>query len=311
MRRGSFFTPLGTMRPDTSSEKPVNPRSNALLRWVVTASERGQGELPVFPTVATQLVDLLEQPNADLRDVEALIVRDQAIASDVLRTANSVLFTGAMPVQSVRQAALRLGFRETAQAAMTAAYRALFDVENRAEVDVFPNVWRALWNESLVCAFGGRLLARELKQGAPERVFLGAMFRNVGNLLVLKIVARGLVRGRLRTRPAEAELAAVMSALHARLGSSYLRGCSMPDYVVAIAAEHHDPGVAFSPETLDLHVVRLADGLCDLIGTTPFASPELGPLALESAACLGVESERLELFTLQFRELAEQVKALV
>jgi HD-like signal output (HDOD) protein len=288
----------------------LNPRATVLLRWVVHATERGQGELPAFPTVATQLIDLLEQPNADLRDIESLITRDQAIASDVLRTANSALFGSTMPVQSIRQAALRLGFRETAQVAMVAAYRALFDVEHRAELDAFPRLWRGLWHESLVCAYGGRLLARELKHGAPERVFLGAMFRNVGNLLVLKVVSRGLVRGRLKAAPSEAELSEVMGVLHANLGSSYLRSCAMPDGVSAIAARHHDVGVPFTPETLDLHVVRVADGLCTAIGVTPFAPSELGPLALESADAFGLGPDRLELFTLQFRELATQVRAL-
>jgi HD-like signal output (HDOD) protein len=289
----------------------VNPRAAVLMRWVVESTERGQEDLPAFPTVAAQLVDLLEQPNANLREVEALVARDQAIASEVLRTANSVLYAAAMPAQNVGQAAVRLGFREMAQVAMTAACRALFDVENRAELEIFPHVWRALWHDSLVCAYGGRLLARELKQGAPERVFLGAMFRNVGGLIVLKVVARGLVRGRLRRAPAEAELAAVMHALHARLGARYLKSCRLPEHAVAIASRHHDLDVELTPETVDLHLVRLADGLCDAIRVPPFATGELGALALESADALGVGPERLELATLQFRELAEQLQALV
>jgi HD-like signal output (HDOD) protein len=288
----------------------VNPRATILLRWVMHATERAQGDLPAFPAVATQLIDLLERPDADLREVESLIARDQAIASEVLRTANSALFGSTMPVQSVRQAALRLGFRETAQVAMVAAYRALFDVEHRAELETFPRLWRGLWHESLVCAYGTRLLARELKHPAPERVFLGGMFRNVGNLLALKVVTRGLVRGRLKAAPSEAELGEVMNALHARLGSSYLRGCGMPGGVAEIAARHHDVDVPFAPETLDLHLVRVADGLCCAIGVAPFAASEIGPLALESADAFGLGPDHLELFSLQFRELATQVRAL-
>jgi HD-like signal output (HDOD) protein len=281
------------------------------MRWVVDSTERGQGDLPAFPTVATRLVDLLEQPNANLREVEALVAQDPAIAAEVLRTANSVFYGAAMPVESVGQATLRLGFRETAQVAMTAACRALFDVENRAELEVFPHVWRALWHDALVCAYGGRLLARELKRGVPERVFLGAMFRNVGGLIVLKVVAHGLVHGRLRRPPAEAELAEVVDALHTRLGARYLHRCRLPEHVVAVAARHHAADLAFSDETLDLHVVRLADGLCDAIRVPPFATGELGALALESADALEVGPERLELFTLQLRELAEQLQGLV
>jgi HD-like signal output (HDOD) protein len=289
----------------------VDPRAAALMRWIVLSTEAGQGDLPAFPTVATRLVDLLEQPNANLREVEALVAQDPAIAAEVLRTANSALYGGTVPVESVGQAALRLGFRETAQVAMTAACRALFDVENRAELEIFPHVWKALWHDALVCAYGGRLIARELQQGAPERVFLGAMFRNVGALLVLKVVARGLVQGRLRRHPAEPELATAMHVLHPRLGARYLRSARLPEHVVEVAAQHHTADLGASPESLDLHVVRLADGLCDAIGVAAFASRELGPLALESAGVLDVDAERLELFSLQLRDLAEQLQALV
>ena len=289
----------------------MNPRAAGLLRFVLDSTDKGQVELPTFPIVATRLVDLLEKPGANLREVEALVKQDPAIAAELLRTANSALYGGGAPVESVGQATLRLGFRETAQVAMTAACRALFDMENRAESEIFPHVWRALWHDALVCAYGGRLLAKELKQGAPERVFLAALFRNLGALLVLKAVARGLVRGRLSRPPAEPELAEVLHALHPRLGATYLAKSRMPEHVVSTAALHHQVGVAFAADTLDLHVVRLADGLCEQIGVSPFARGVLGPLAEESAASLGVEAEQLELFTLQLRELAEQLQALV
>lgn len=64
-------------------------------------------------------------------------------------------------------------------------------------------------------------------------------------------------------------------------------------------------------DTLDLHLVRLADGLCDATRVPPFATGELGALALESADALDAGPERLELALLQFRELAEQLQALV
>jgi HD-like signal output (HDOD) protein len=281
------------------------------MRWVVESTERGGGDLPTFPAVAMRLVDLLEQPNANLREVEALVAQDPAIAAELLRTANSALYAGPAPVESVAQATLRLGFRETSQVAMTAACRALFDLENRAEVETYPHLWRALWHDALVCAYGGRLLARELKRGSSERVFLGAMFRNVGGLIVLKTVARALVRGQLRERPADATLGAVMHALTGRLGARYLRGCRLPDHVVAAAARHREAGVPFTPDMVDLHLVRLADGLCHAVGVPPFAAGALGPLAEESAAAFDLAPERLEYFTLQFQELAAQLQSLV
>ncbi len=281
------------------------------MRWVVKATEQHQGELPVFPWVASRLVGLLEQPGARLSEIESLISQDQVITAHLLRTANSSLFGGAMPLERVGQAVARLGFRETASVAMAAACRCLYDVEDRAELAVFPEVWHALWHDSLACAYGARLLARELKRGDPERVFLAALFRNVGSLLVLKIVARGLVRGRLEAPVATEALESVLRALHADLGANYLRSCHMPDHVVAAAQSHHAPLLRLSADTLDLHLVRVADGLCERIGVAPFASGEMTLAGEQSLAQLELGPPQQDYFELQLRALAEQLRELL
>ncbi len=286
---------------------PAPDRIGPLVRFVLDRAERNAGELPAFPGVAARLVDLLEHPEAELREVEALVSQDPAVSSQVLRVANSLMYRGAMPIETVPQAVLRLGFRETAQVAMSAACRVLFSLEDRAELELFPDVWRALWLDSLVGGYGGRLLSRELKRGEPERVFLSAMFRNLGSLLILKILARALVRGRLRSAPTPAEMRDLIDVLHPRIGASYLRRCRLPDYVAETAARHHAIDLPAGAESIDLHVVRLADGLVDRIGVAPFATGALGPLAEESAAFFAIAPDRLEYFELQFRELAGQL----
>ncbi len=284
---------------------------DALVAWVMEATQRNQGELPAFPGVAARLVDLLEQPDAQMRDVEFLVSQDQVVSAQVLRIANSVIFGGAMPVETVGDAVVRLGFKETAQIAMGAACRSLFSMEDRAELETYPTLWRALWLDSQVCAYGGRLLARELRRGRPERVFLAAMFRDLGGLLILKMVARGLVQGRLSPPPEVDELGRAIDQLHCELGANYLRSCHLPDYVVSVAKRHHAAAVPFDADHMDLHVVRLADGLCHRAGAAPFATGELGPLAEESAELLELGPHRLDYFELQFRELGEQLRALV
>ncbi len=283
-------------------------QTTELIDWIEDSARKGQGELPAFPGVATRLVDLLEQPDAEMGDVGALISQDQAVAARVLRMANSVIYGGAMPAETVSQAVLRLGFRETAQVAMTAACRSLFSMEDRAELEVFPEVWEAIWLESLVCAYGGRLLSRELKSGHGERIFLASMFHNLGRLVILKLVAHGLVNGHLRNAPEASDLREAMVTLHGTHGARYLRACNLPDYVASAAEHHHDIDVPFDADHMHLHVIRLADGLCQRVGISPFASGEYGPLAEESAALFDLAPERLEYFELQFQELEGQLR---
>ncbi len=285
-------------------------RSEALVHWIRESTEKHQGELPVFPSVATRLVDLLEHPDANVRDAASLVSQDQVIAAQLLRTANSIVYAGAVPVASVSEALMRLGLKESANIAMAAACRSLFDVEDRAELEIFPGVWMAIWHHSLVCAYGGRLISSELRAGNPEHVFLGALLRNVGSLLVLKIVARGRVRGLLDIDPSEDELATAIRALHAPIGVNYLRSCNLPDHVIAAAADGADVSGPVASDPATLQVLRLADGLSHVIQVAPFSTGVLGTAGEESTKALGVGPEQLEYFALQLEGLAEQLRDL-
>ncbi len=285
--------------------------ATALEDWVVRAWEEDTAVVPAFPLVASRLVDALEQPDVDVDQVEEIISQDASITAQVLRAANSALYSPRCPIEDLRHALMQLGFRETANVAMAAACGTLFAVENRAELQVFPKVWERLWESSLGGAYVARLLASELKLGDPRRAFVAAMFRDVGELLILKLVASGLVHGRLRGEPSEDDLRRVFETLHARLGAQYLRRFHMPDRLVKAVEDHHAESLPFAHDTVELHLVRLADALCQQSEIAPFASGELGPVGESSAELLGVDEERMEYFGLQLEGIREQIRALI
>jgi HD-like signal output (HDOD) protein len=283
----------------------------ALEKWILRSWREDAAQLPAFPLVATRLVNALEQPDIDVDDVRVLISQDPAITSQVIRAANSAYYSTPSPVEDVRGAIMRLGFKEISNVAMAAACRSLFTMEDRAELEVFPSAWGPLWANSLVGAYGARLIASELKMGDPAKVFLASVFRDVGSLLILKLVAAGMVDGRLRGRPSEEELAGLLTALHEQLGGEYLRRNQLPDYAVQIAEQHHCAELVFAHDTVNAHVVRVADGLCDRVGIPPFASQEMGPASAQSAELLGLDDDRLDYFALQIEGLREQLSEML
>lgn len=289
----------------------MSESSKDLMEWVLRSIEQDAGDLPVFPAIAMRIVDLLESPQVALDEAASAVSQDQVIASQILRTANSALYLGAAPATTVSSAIMRLGLREASQIAMTAACRSLFDVEDRAELEIHPRIWTAIWHQSLVCAYGGRSISRELGVGEPEQVFLGALMRHVGRLLILKVVARGLVRGRLREMPSEEILEEGMERLQIPIGVDYLRRNNLPRVFVAAAADGLDPELARALEGDGLEVLRLTDGLADVIGIAPFATGCLGVAGARSARVLGLDEPRLELFMLQLQALSEQVRELL
>jgi len=254
-------------------------------------------------------MEVLESPAAEISEVQQLVAQDPAVSARLLRAANSALLGGAMAVEDASQAVVRLGLRETANVAMTAACRSLFDLADRAERSVFPEVWRGLWSEALVGAHGASLIARELRRGDPGRVFIGALFRNVGSLVALKIVASAVVGGHLRPAPAPAALACTMLSRGPELGMRYLRDSKLPDYVVEIAGSLQDlPSPASQPE---LALIQAAHGLCRELGIAPFPPEELPQEARLAMQALAMDSDRQDYFRLQLQGLSEQVDELL
>ncbi len=284
---------------------------SSLETWVRQSWQRDAAVVPAFPLVATRLVDALEHPDTDIELVQEILAQDASITAQVIRAANSAYYRGVSNIEDLRSALMRLGFRETANVAMAVACRSLFAVEDRAELEVFPELWSELWESSIVGAYGARLVAAELKLGDPRRAFLGSMFRDIGCLVMLKLVASGLVNGRLRDRPSMDELEPLFAAIHQPLGAAYLRRFEMPDYVIEVVEQHHASALPFEHRTVVTHVVRLVDGLCDRLEIGPFARGTIGPDAEHSVELLGVDEQRVEYFALQLESVREQIRDVV
>jgi len=283
-----------------------------LVRYVRRVLDRRTEELPAFPAVAAHLLPLLECDEVEVAELESLLRRDQGLVFRVLRAANSPLYGGVVPARSLPEAIMRLGVHETARLSLAAVSRSLFDVEDRARRAVFPDLWSALWRDGLVSAYGARMLSETLRVGDAETLFLAAAFRNVGALLVLRVIAGGRVRGRVVGRLRAPTVERVLAALEAEVGADYLARCRLPAVIVAAARLLRAPALPFGPETAWLFVIRLAAALSARAGTAPFVEPDapLPESGAEAARRLGVDAERLALLELQFQELALQVEEL-
>ncbi|MCG8588347.1 MAG: HDOD domain-containing protein [Proteobacteria bacterium] len=289
-------------RPRILPEAPID----TWCQWAVEASERHQGDLPVFPLVAVKLLELLEgNRDAAVSEVEKLVRQDPSLLSQILDVANSALFASAMPVETAADAIMRLGLDEAADIVLAAAAASIYNVDNRLEYQIFADTWKQVWRGALGGAYVGRYLCRELKCGDAHRAFLAGLFRDVGTMLLLKLIARGVVQGELLRPPASDRVAEMASILGGNLGAGYLRRSRLPDFVVEVAESRFSPVAALVSD--DVHIVRIADGFCDKLGIGPFPTFELGPLAEDSLAALDVDESQLEQLEVQAESLVEQV----
>src|SRR5690606_25449766 len=112
-------------------------------------------ELPMLPSTAAEVMSLCQLESTDAAKLSAVIHRDQTIAVNVLRVANSAAFAGQVGCASLQQAVSRLGMQLTAEIAMAVSVRGrLF------ESDKCRKLLRELWRHSVLSGFFAKEIAR-------------------------------------------------------------------------------------------------------------------------------------------------------
>ncbi len=68
-------------------------------------------QLKVLPDVAVQALDIAKDPNCSVTRFSTVVEQDVKLTTDILRMANTVVFSGGQRITSLHQAIIRLGFR--------------------------------------------------------------------------------------------------------------------------------------------------------------------------------------------------------
>ena len=137
-------------------------------------------KLPVFPAVALKALKVAQSPMSSAVQIEDIVGSDPVLAGEVLRAANSPVYSAGLKIQTIRQAALYMGTNDCCRVLAAAALRPMFQS---------PLV-RPLWNHSMEVARLADLLARDGGHTCPDEAFLGGLLHDVGRLALWKLPAR-------------------------------------------------------------------------------------------------------------------------
>ncbi len=187
-------------------------------------------ELPLLPRVASEILMLARNPDADLARMAALLHHDMVLAGHVLRIANSPAYLPRTPIISLQQAITRLGLSTLTEISLAASMQSgIFKVPGRE------SLLAALWQESLATAAWAREVARHLRSNA-ETAFLAGLLHAIGKPLLLVRIAR--FESELAPRPTDHTLTCALDQLYIEWGLALAGHWRLPEEVVG-AIEHH------------------------------------------------------------------------
>jgi putative nucleotidyltransferase with HDIG domain len=248
------------------------PQDGVLLDRIVEMIESGGLILPVYDPIAIRLQEAIASKTEDMLEIESLILSDQALAAEILRSANSPFYCGLSPVKTIRTALVRLGTQQMRRLVILVSERNKYRSQNPYLQEMLIN----LWQHASTTALAAQWLSKRLHAtGIEEICFLGGLLHDIGKLVILR-AADEIAKSQGDEILASGEtLVRILMEAHTHLGYRLLQKWNVPEIYCQIARDHHS-GI-LSSEDLPLLIVCLANnGSRKLgLGLDPKASIDL------------------------------------
>ena len=209
------------------------------------------------------LIKVVSSPESSAEDAAAIIEKDPALTTKILRLANSAFYGIPRSISSVQSAIVVLGFNTIKSLALSASVMQMFPVT--ASAGVFDQV--RFWKHSIVCGIAAKTIAQGVMHAMfidPQSAFCAGIMHDVGKLVFEVFTPKeyavmcGL--SKQRNTPMELIESAGMGLNHADVGRILADKWGLPLDLEQTIVYHHDPGAAKkAPELAAL--VDLADGM--------------------------------------------------
>ena len=142
----------------------------------------GDLNLPSLPDVAQRIQLAFADNLVTAETVGVIIQSDPVITAKMIMVANSALYGGRAPIESLQQAVVRLGLENTRKLVMTYAVKELFNSETSEMKSHMHAVWKHSQHVASLC----RLLADRLDGFDVEQAQLAGLVHDIGEVAILQ-----------------------------------------------------------------------------------------------------------------------------
>jgi HD-like signal output (HDOD) protein len=218
-------------------------------------------KLPPLPLVAQRLAALTQQDTSSANDITQVLSSDQALASKVLKLANSSFYGMSGKVSTISRAVVILGFSAIRNMALglglAQAIKQSASEESLAD----------FWSHALYVGAACRTLARASDHSDPEEVFVAGLLHDLGRL-ILDMVQPGYAQSLVQI-PSDQYLQAeteLVGLAHTRTGQQAARHWHLPERLGSVMRFHHHPSQWRNDETGLTASVMLGDLIARSLG---------------------------------------------
>ena len=199
--------------------------------------------LPTLPAVAVKIIDLANDPDADINTACQYISLDPALAAKILKTANSPLYKSRRAATNVRQAVSVLGTHSVIVIALSFSLANSLMKHPGQYPSVFDN--NMFWRHSITSALACRALGEKVGLNIPDDLLLAGLLQEIG-ILALNAIMPDEYESIFASTPDHDTLLRsereTLGVGHDEIGYALLKQWHIPDYIaLACTASHTHP----------------------------------------------------------------------
>lgn len=244
-------------------------------------------QLPVFNNVALKLQESLSDEDVGIEKIEELILEDPALASQILKTANSAFYRGLGDIKTVKHAVLRLGSQQVVNIAMLVSQKQSYFTKDpliRQQMD-------KLWQHSFASAIGCRWVFQKFG-GDPCVAFLSGLLHDIGKLGVLKVIEHIRSEKLMDQEITDKSITDILNGpTHTECGYILAKAWNLPEPFDLVIRDHHDTPKG-EHKTL-LLAVRLMNVVTEQMGMSVRDTGEACSYSSAEATALGLSEIQL------------------
>jgi len=202
----------------------ANRLTNELFQDILSGNIR----LPTLPDIVAKVQQEFARDDYDIDRIQELIQSDPVITAYLIKYANSPLYQGSSPVESLHQAIVRLGMKAVQKHVIIIATTRLFQEKSVG----MKNRMRQLWKNSRRVAAFSRVLAAKSGIFDPDAAQMAGLLSDLGVIAILEYAQEHSDQ-----YDDENTLDQTIKALRPQINSMLLQNWNLGDELVTVGEE--------------------------------------------------------------------------
>lgn len=225
--------------------------------------------IPSMPTVVAESLNLIEDPNSNVKKLADILSKDISITTQILKLVNSAYYGFPSQITTINKAMALLGYNTIRSIILSVSLKPM----------LMTNSGKALWEHSIRCAVACQMLSKSLGGVDPDEAFTMGLLHDIGKS-VMEASNKEAMKEICRLTNLGADILQAEKMFfgftHTELGRELVIKWKLPVTIGTAIQYHHNP--LASQSKLHSCIVYVADR----ISRQPLKYPVLDPDLINS-----------------------------